>query len=246
MAADTQSVKIIMRWLERLANITKATTEGAMSAEKIADLALMLAKEFPSAAFTSDSLQAVCAEIEWFPAYSTLRAAVAIWWGDHRPRTRQLTGPAGAEDLGIIDQRWFAFWHTRCAEISAGRGEDEFGHPRNPYAGRGSAEAARANLAGLMRLKSPAAWALISGDDGSRPVPTDADRAAVAESARAAIQALAEHRSGSPATASIGEQLAAVRSAMGAGFRPKELTPEQLAAARASLVPRSPADWVLE
>lgn len=231
MATDTQSLKIIGAWLSRLAGFTKAPNDKAMTKETMADLAIMLGKEFPSPAFTSDSLQAIAGDIEWFPAYATLRAAVAIWWAEHRPQQRRIAGPPGVEDLPKMDQLWFAFYHKRIGEIEGGR-LDANGVKVDAFAGRGNSADARRNLASLVRKNSPAAWKIISGSDDTRREPTDADREAVAESTRRAIAALAEHRSGAQPSASIGEQLAAVKTAMGAGYKPKPLTPEQLAAVR--------------
>ena len=251
MATDTQSMKIIGAWLTRLAGFTKAANDKAMTKETMADLAIMLGKEFPSSAFTSDSLQAIAGEIEWFPAYSTLRAGVAIWWADHRPQQRKLAGPPGNETLGGMDAYWFRFWHKRVAEIEAGHAEDEHGRPLDPFVGRGSAEAARRNLASLVREKSPAAWRIISGSDDRRKEPTQTNIDAVAASVKAALAELSlRGATTARSSAPLGEQIAAVRAAMGAAKPFGQLTPEELAAARAAqLKPAAPPverDWVPE
>lgn len=234
MGTDTQSLKIIGAWLTRFAGLSRAVADKVMTKEAMADLAIMLGKEFPSSAFTSDSLQAVAANHPWFPPYADLRVSVEKWWTEHRPRQRQISGPAGGEVLRGMDAEWFGYYHKRMGEIEAGHAEDAKGVTIDAFGGRGDAGAARRNLASLIRKHSPAAWKIISGGDGSvRGEPTEGEKAAVAASVRVALAALAEAAQGGPKSATFDQQMAAVRASPALkGKTLGALTPEQVKHAR--------------
>jgi hypothetical protein len=247
MATDPGSLKIIAAWLARLARITKTPADSAMDAEKMTDLTTMLGKAFPSGAFTTASLEAVAANHPWFPAYADLRLEVEKWWGQNRPQVRKIAGPPGAEHLAPPDRLWFDFWHIRVGEIERGHAEDQAGRPLDPYSGWIKADRARANLASLLRKQSPAAWRIISGHDDTVAEKTDADRAAVAESVQAALRNLSMGAAtASPRSAPLGDQVAAVRTSIGAAPVARPLAPDQLAAARAAQLRQAPParEWV--
>lgn len=233
MATDGGSLKIIGEWVARLSKVTASKEDDKLTKETLADLAIMLGREFPSGAFTSDSLQAVAANHPWFPAYADLRTSVALWWSENRPRQRQISGPAGGETLRGMDAEWFGFYHKRMSEIEAGHAEDAKGVTIDAFSGRGDAVAARRNLGSLMRKMSPAAWRVISGSDGGRVVPTEADLDAVSTSVQETLRVLASQWDGMPKSASFAEQMAAIRAAPPLKGKPLgALTPEQIRHAR--------------
>lgn len=233
MATDQESLRIIATWLTKLSGITNAKEDNRLDASTVDDLARMLGKEFPSGAFTTDSRQAVAANHPWFPAYADLRASVEKWWSANRPRARQISGPDAVGTLRGMDAEWFSFYHKRMSEIEAGHAEDAKGVTIDAFSGRGDAVAARRNLGSLMRKMSPAAWRVISGSDGGRVVPTEADLDAVSTSVQETLRVLASHRDGMPKSASFAEQMAAIRAAPPLKGKPLgALTPEQIRHAR--------------
>ena len=173
MAAMHDIEPRILAWLNSLANLTRAGTES-ISPEKLATYANMLAKDgFPSAAFTSDSLHEVAQEQRFFPAYDDVRKVLFAWWNAHKPRIAPALADAGAVSLDAADRAWVAFWHKRRGEIFAGSAA--------PL--RGSASADIANLASLVKSKSPRAWASVSGE----PLPVQREPTQEAMDAVAAL-----------------------------------------------------------
>jgi hypothetical protein len=54
----------------------------------------LLVREFPDAAFTSESLAHVAAAaVKGFPTYGELVASLREWWADHRPLPLALAAP---------------------------------------------------------------------------------------------------------------------------------------------------------
>jgi hypothetical protein len=64
---------------------------------KLAAYAGLLAREFPAAAFSADSLAHVAAaSVKGFPTYGELVASLRVWWADHRPLPPMLEPPPPA------------------------------------------------------------------------------------------------------------------------------------------------------
>lgn len=151
MAAFSSIDPRITRWLEGLVSLTIAGT-GPVSPERITLMAAMLAADgFPAEAFSFDSLHHTAQGQRFFPAYDDVRKALHGWWDAHRPAAAlQIAGP-GLPELDATDRHWLAYWHRRRAEIATAGG------------GHGPNEAVLERLASLVRSRSPAAWAAISG-----------------------------------------------------------------------------------
>jgi hypothetical protein len=197
MSTDTASVGIILRWLSRLTDLTQHHAGQQITNDGLRDIAEMLVRDLPSAAFTSDSLHIVAQASEWFPRYPAIRRLVAEHWQASKPR--QAPGPRAARGLSVMDELWVKFWHTRQAEL-AGTPDPGWDSP-DPLIRRRSA---RGNLESLIRQQSPAAWAVISGR--SEPPPGERTEGE-AEAVRAAVAGLVASRQAMPGAAAPAPRL---------------------------------------
>lgn len=199
MATDRQSVEIISKWILLVANLCAA--DSTLTKDKLRALVENLAAEFPSAAFTSDCARAVTEGNEFFPGYDRFRTRVGIWWSKHRPVQKVLPGHSDAAGLTGNDLMWFNFYQKRAAE--------GFGAVKESY-GEYPASS-REHVLSLIRAQSRAAWGVITGNTSHRvSEATDDERAAVADSARRAREAMQPPRE--PRAHSLDQQMAAVRA----------------------------------
>ena len=200
----------------------------------------------------------------WFPgAYAVMRGLINDWWGANKPPSADTSWPPGVDRLAeYFDRQWFRHYHlTRPKALEQDRERvarlGEFTYPpyRDPYTPQTDIAYSRVGqLASLIRRYSPAAWALIRDPEpGGSAVPPDPDAAPLddylddqpARSIQPVVAAVTAALQGShglfaspPASHSVDEQ----RRAVEPGFRdipalraPRPLTPEQLAAARATV-----------
>ena len=86
--SNAESLRIIAGWINNYAESTRHGEEGRPTKNKLALYASLLAKDFPSGAFTLDSLHYVVHGNEWFPAYDVIRKGLAEWWERHKPTSR--------------------------------------------------------------------------------------------------------------------------------------------------------------
>jgi hypothetical protein len=144
---DIETKRHVARWITRLSAITRQGG-GDLDAQTVRDLAEMLADDFPAGAFTTESLQAVAREHEWFPAYAVIRAVVGQWWAENRPAVPAIEGPGG---LAAADRTWVAYWHKRQAEDFSG--------------------SSAARVLSLIRSQSQAAYDVITSGRDDNVVP---------------------------------------------------------------------------
>jgi hypothetical protein len=97
-----------------LASVCAGTGPIADLEVKVRQTAEFLAEDFPdSAAFTSASVKAVAAEVQFFPPYGKLKAFLGAWWEQNRPAM-----PAGepddidATDLPVGDKIFVRRWQS--------------------------------------------------------------------------------------------------------------------------------------
>ena len=211
MIPNATTMHIISRWLRDLAlvsNLPGDLTKDALKA-KLETYAGMLAMEFPSGAFTAESLQAVAIGNPWFPAYDTIRTRVLGWWNENKPRCAPAIGRQRPEGWTEMDEGWLRYWHTRNREIAL-------------LDDRRRADFERGRVASLIRTHSPRAWERISGERQSvGKAPSQAEVDAVARhvaTARMPVQpsAAPHQRFAQPAVADVslkGDALVAARAA---------------------------------
>lgn|SRR6185312_9441049 len=137
----------VASWITRLAQITRQPEP--IKKEALANYVSLLASEFPGAAFTMQSLNAIAEECEFFPAYAVLRKKIAEWWDNHKPAQKAITDDRRA-DWSEMDHHWLNYWHKRQAEGFAPM-------PDRPGSG------GRDHVASLISTYSPKAWRYISG-----------------------------------------------------------------------------------
>lgn len=159
---DPEKLRIIVRWLGRLAAIVR--TPADFAEDHVKTLALLLEPRFRSNAFNADSLAHVALSLPYWPALAEIDAALAAWPGLDAGKPLALAAPREPQDdLGGYDRAWWDYWQTRKAEIAGGLLDPHAKTPSSLGAGRATAPLARKNLASLVREQSPKAWALISG-----------------------------------------------------------------------------------
>lgn len=224
MATDAQSVALAERWLGKLWSLVQPGREPP-AAGTTADLAALLCADLPSGAFGSESLAAIAKDCERFPPPKVLLTALQSWWNQHRPALAPSSRDPAFMELAPMDRLWVEYWDRRKPECEAA---DRGRHPdADP------AQSKVAILASLVRTYSKPAWRYIRGSDGSVPVPTAADL----EAARASVGAAVAHmqrRPSTPRAASLGDQMAAVRTSMAPARKSAPVAPDVLEAMRAA------------
>ena len=147
----THQLREVGRWLVRLMRQTERRPDERIDAEGMADLAQFLAARIPVEAFTTQSLGAVLENHRWFPAAASILEVVGGWWRDLEPAAPDLVEGPGGVALDQMDRLWLAYWHKRRAEMA-----------NTPMRGD-PAQHPVANLASLVRDRSPRAWSIIAG-----------------------------------------------------------------------------------
>lgn len=78
---------VVAQWLTDLLMLTRGASNDAEEVKrKMKAMIIILAKDFPSAAFSSQSLQAIATQFKFMPSYSELSAALTVWWKDSQPK----------------------------------------------------------------------------------------------------------------------------------------------------------------
>lgn len=79
---------LVLNWLTQLRHLTRATSE-AVTRDKLASYATVLLTDFRDDTFTRESLNAVVAANEFFPAYASLKATLEAFHGTRRKTWQQ-------------------------------------------------------------------------------------------------------------------------------------------------------------
>jgi hypothetical protein len=83
----------VREWLTSL-GILSAVSMSRQEAElKLAAFVPLLMREYPDAAFTSDSLAHVARQCQYFPTYYEVCQHLGAWWRDHKPLPPALPAP---------------------------------------------------------------------------------------------------------------------------------------------------------
>ncbi|HUZ75487.1 MAG TPA: hypothetical protein VMU87_21085 [Stellaceae bacterium] len=104
----------VAAWLTRLAGLTEAKVRPDKN--DIADRAEILARHFPHAAFTTESLDAVATGLTWWPALDVIRNKLAEWWQEHGPKRLYADDQAGLAKLSDEAQAWVRGWQDAAAQ----------------------------------------------------------------------------------------------------------------------------------
>jgi hypothetical protein len=123
----------------------------------------LLAEDFSSWAFCSQSLHAVAEKVgrnQW--CYAEIKKALSGWCNDNRPLTPiNRLSDARVERLGELDRCWLAYYRRRWPEVEAEERRIRVGGWTDP------AQLPCARLKSLVRSRSPAAWEIISSDEAT-------------------------------------------------------------------------------
>ena len=118
MTPNHATLKIITGWLASLADVTSHGSEGRPSKDVLATYASLLGQDFPSSAFTAESLRYVIGTEAWWPAMATITKRIGDWWRDNRPASAPRIGYDGAAAMSDEDEIWVAFHQRRMPEIA--------------------------------------------------------------------------------------------------------------------------------
>jgi len=94
-------LRVISAWLTDLANLTAGNASMREIKPRIGGIASMLSDNFPTGAFTRNSLEHVARQCSFFPSYGELCNALAPWWKDHQPPHRAIA----ADQPATVKQR---------------------------------------------------------------------------------------------------------------------------------------------
>lgn len=147
MNPSQEALRHITGWLAQLADLTRSGAEP-VTKSKLASYATMLGKDFPTSAFTSDSLSAVVTGHEFFPAFDVLRQQLGVWWRENRPASVPALSDGTTEAMSVKDRVFLAHWQQRRAGGWCRCGSSACGR-------------SAAFTAGFVRRYAPAAWTLI-------------------------------------------------------------------------------------
>jgi hypothetical protein len=97
MPDPSSHLPVVREWLVSLGVLCAISASRREAEMKLAAFAPLLVREFPTAAFTSDSLSHVAAaNPRGFPSYGELVTALREWWHPRRPLPPALPPPAVA------------------------------------------------------------------------------------------------------------------------------------------------------
>lgn len=156
---DQKTYEIVDKWLRSLGVLCAGTMTADEARTRCAAYSGMIAAEFPVAAFTLKSLEAVARECRFFPSYGELVDHLGKFWRDHKPPVLALASSSQRESFTASDASWLATWQRHRAEgfvnvIDCLRYPNVT--PDTPENHR------RAHIASMIRQFSPAAWARIA------------------------------------------------------------------------------------
>jgi hypothetical protein len=142
-------------WIAMVAKLCCPQDQAGAARAMLAYLPMLA--DFPPAAFTARSAEAVARQNRYTPSYAQLRDALADWWRDYRPEYAAIgqDKPRGWNDT---DEVWYGYWHRRQSE--------DFRMAPNMTRIPGDLSV-REHCASLVRTYSRLAWARIEGEAGA-------------------------------------------------------------------------------
>jgi hypothetical protein len=101
MPKQTTHVGKVREWCQSLAVLTAVSMTREEATMKLGAYIPMLMRDYPDAAFTTDSLNHVARQcIKGFPTYPELANYLSAWWRDHRPLPPALPPPEPIRQRG--------------------------------------------------------------------------------------------------------------------------------------------------
>lgn len=146
---DANKATLILQWVNDLAKLLPRAADAAGTPETwttvLRNYADFLYSDFPSTAFSRESLKAMTAENEYFPTYKQLLGQLGQWWRENRP-VQGLIESDEFRGWSEMDRHWLAYYYRRRDErFSPTRGA----HFESP--------GGRALVLSLIRCQSPRA-----------------------------------------------------------------------------------------
>ena len=154
----------LVAWLAMLAKLAHPL-DPAGAAKALAPMAEKLAKEFPPAAFTTASLEAVARAVKRLPTYGELCDALSAWWRENRgpgSDALALDMPEAERSLNAYERAWVRRWRSHEANGFANL-DKELIVPPYRHLPADPRTQLRAHIASLIRSVAPKAWGVISG-----------------------------------------------------------------------------------
>ena len=99
MTPTRQHIQTVAKWLADLADLTAGTVPLPDAKTKIAALSLILAEEYPQAAFTRPSLTEVARHCKYFPSFAEICTHLTAWWRENQPYRPAIAGGGGCRFL---------------------------------------------------------------------------------------------------------------------------------------------------
>jgi hypothetical protein len=159
---DQRTYEIVDKWLRSLGVLCAGTMAADEARTRCAAYASMVAGEFPVAAFTQKSLEAVARECRFFPSYGELVEYLGKFWRDHKPAFLALPSAGPQSSWTATDQSWFDTWQRHQSEGFA----NVPNCPRYPGITPDRPENhRRAHVASMVRRFSPSAWTRIAAGE---------------------------------------------------------------------------------
>lgn len=219
-----------LRFIGSIAKLVQP--DDAEAAAKAMQPYLLMLVDIPDEAFLSKEcldMVAMAKRRTIVPSYANVREAMLAWLNS-RPKALLPGLEDAARHLSGMDLHWFQYFRTRESE--------NFAPPRP-----GAPLSSRAHVLGLIRAQSRPAWDALTGNTSHRlGEPTDDERAAVADSARRAREAMEPPRV--PRSHSTDEQFAAVRASLAETESKAKALPPQVVAHRDAAKEKSAAfEW---
>ena len=154
--------RTVAKWLTGLSMATRGAV--VVTKEEIGITTALLGQQFPDAAYTLKSMEAIASQSPFWPSYNELLKWLGDWWKDNAPPSTRMLSDETMRDWDEMDRKWHDYFFIRQGENFSPVGES-----KRP--------SSRQHLLSLIREQSPKAWSRITGQPlPKRHEPTDEQR----------------------------------------------------------------------
>lgn len=120
MATQATHIRVVREWCQSLGVLSAVSTSRAEAEMKLAAYVPLLVREFPDAAFTTDSLAHVARRaVKGFPTYGEICQWLGEWWRDRKPLPLALPPPPPPPPAPEPTPEMLAYVRTRVEEVTA-------------------------------------------------------------------------------------------------------------------------------